>query len=118
MGDLGLIPELEKGKATHSSILAERMDCIIHGVTNSQTQLSDFHCQAESFPSNLLCGPPHFCWHKEVEWETGTLLFQKLPSSHTRKLLKMRLPMEKRLKSFQQFHAAIVLNSLFFNTQI
>ena len=94
------------------------MDCIIHGVTNSQTQLSDFHCQAESFPSNLLCGPPHFCWHKEVEWETGTLLFQKLPSSHTRKLLKMRLPMEKRLKSFQQFHAAIVLNSLFFNTQI
>ena len=38
-GDLGLIPglgsSLEKGKATHSSILAWRihsMDCIVHGV--------------------------------------------------------------------------------------
>ena len=43
-GDLGLIPELgnplKKGKATHSSILAWR---IVHGVTESQTRLSDFH---------------------------------------------------------------------------
>ena len=29
---------LEKGKATYSI-----MDCIVHGVTKSQTQLSDFH---------------------------------------------------------------------------
>ena len=49
--DLGLIPEwedpLEKGKATHSSILAKNTknskDCIVHGVTKSQTRLSDFH---------------------------------------------------------------------------
>ena len=35
---------LDKGKATHSSILAWRsMDCIVHGVAKSQTQLSDFH---------------------------------------------------------------------------
>ena len=31
---------LEKGKATHSSILAWR---IVHGVAKSQTLLSDFH---------------------------------------------------------------------------
>ena len=35
---------LEKGKATHSSILAWRISqTIVHGVTESQTQLSDFH---------------------------------------------------------------------------
>ena len=43
--DLGLIPGLgrsrEKGKATHSSILAWRIPWTIHGVTNSRTRLSD-----------------------------------------------------------------------------
>ena len=36
---------LEKGKATHSSILGleNSMDCIVHGVSKSWTQLSDFH---------------------------------------------------------------------------
>ena len=49
VGDLGLIPglgrSLEKGKGTHSSILAWRnsTDCIVHGVAKSQTPLSDFH---------------------------------------------------------------------------
>ena len=36
----------EKGKATHSGILAWRinyMDCIVYGVAKSQTWLSDFH---------------------------------------------------------------------------
>ena len=39
---------LEKGKATHSSILAWRIPwavCIVHGVTKSWIQLSDFHTQ-------------------------------------------------------------------------
>ena len=38
---------LEKGKATHSSILAmeNSMDYIDHGVTKSWTQQSDFHFQ-------------------------------------------------------------------------
>ena len=40
---LGWEDPLEKGKATHSSILENSMDCVVHGVTNSQTQLSDFH---------------------------------------------------------------------------
>ena len=42
---LGWEDLLEKGKATYSSIfgLETAMDCITHGVTKSQTQLSDFH---------------------------------------------------------------------------
>ena len=37
---------LEKGKATHSSILAWRSPrTTVHGVTNSRTRLSDFHFQ-------------------------------------------------------------------------
>ena len=40
---LGWQYPLEKGKATHSSILARRIPWIIHGVRNSQTRLSDFH---------------------------------------------------------------------------
>ena len=34
---------LEKGKATHCSILAWRIPWSVHGVTKSQTRLSDFH---------------------------------------------------------------------------
>ena len=34
---------LEKGKATHSSILAWRIPWTVHGVANSQTRLSDFY---------------------------------------------------------------------------
>ena len=39
VGSLGLEDPLEKGKATHSSILAWRIPwtCIVHGVAKSQT---------------------------------------------------------------------------------
>ena len=43
---LGWEDPLENGKATHSSILAWRIPwttCIVHGVTKSQTQLSNLH---------------------------------------------------------------------------
>ena len=40
---LGWEDPLEKGTATHSSILENSTDCRVHGVTKSQTQLSDFH---------------------------------------------------------------------------
>ena len=43
---LGWEDPLEKGKATHSSILAWRIPWtiyIVHGVAKSWTQLSDFH---------------------------------------------------------------------------
>ena len=47
--DLGLIPGLGrspgegKGYPLQYSGLENSMDCIVHGVTKSQTQLSDFH---------------------------------------------------------------------------
>ena len=34
---------LEKGKATHSSMLAWRIPWTVHGVAKSRTRLSDFH---------------------------------------------------------------------------
>ena len=44
---LGQEDPLEKGKATHSSILAWRIpltaDCTVHGIAESQTRLNDFH---------------------------------------------------------------------------
>ena len=40
---LGWEDPVEKGKATHSTILAWRIPWTVHGVAKSQTQLSDFH---------------------------------------------------------------------------
>ena len=40
---LGWEDPLEKGKATHSSILVWRIPRTIHRVTKSQSQLNDFH---------------------------------------------------------------------------
>ena len=49
VGDLGLIPGLErfpgegKGYQLHYSGLENSMDCKVHGVKKSWTQLTDFH---------------------------------------------------------------------------
>ena len=49
VGDLGSIPALGrspgegKGYPLQYSGLENSMDCIVHGVTKSQTRLSDFH---------------------------------------------------------------------------
>ena len=40
---LGWEDPVEKGQATHSTILAWRIPWTVHGVAKSQTQLSDFH---------------------------------------------------------------------------
>ena len=49
---LGWEDPLEKGKATHSSILAWRIPwTILHGVAKSWTRLSDFH----SLTHSLVC---------------------------------------------------------------
>ena len=40
---MGQEDPLEKGKATHSSILAWRIPWTVHGVAKSWTQLSNFH---------------------------------------------------------------------------
>ena len=37
------VQPLEKGKATHSSILENSLDYTVHGVEKSQIRLSDFH---------------------------------------------------------------------------
>ena len=48
-GDLGLIPRFRKSPGERSSYplqysgLENTMDCIVHEVVKSQTQLSDFH---------------------------------------------------------------------------
>ena len=49
VGDLDLIPRLErspgegKGYTLQYSGLENSIECIVHGVTKSQTELSDFH---------------------------------------------------------------------------
>ena len=48
---LGWEDPLEKGKATHSSILAERIP--EHGVAKRQTGLSDFHFLQVTFVVSL-----------------------------------------------------------------
>ena len=54
VGDLGLIPGLGrspgegKGYPLQYSGLENSMDCIVHGVPKSQTQLSDFHFEKSS----------------------------------------------------------------------
>ena len=54
-GDLGLIPglgrSLGEGKGyplQYSGLLENPMDCRVHGVIKSQTQLSDFHFTSQS----------------------------------------------------------------------
>ena len=49
---LGGSPEEEKGYLLQYSGLENFMDCIVHGVAKSRTQLSDFH-----FWSQVVTGP-------------------------------------------------------------
>ena len=50
---LGWEDPLEKGKSTHSSILAWRIPwTTVHGVAKSQTQLSDFHFLFHTYITN------------------------------------------------------------------
>ena len=52
---LGWEDPLEKGKATHSSILDWRIPWTIHGLTKSQTRLSDFHFSLIGMPYVRYC---------------------------------------------------------------
>ena len=78
--DLGLIPGLGKspgegrGYPPHYSGLEDSMDCTVHGVAKSQTQLSDFHFislrslesirQAKEHSMKQLdSGPAHDLWN-------------------------------------------------------
>ena len=61
VGDLGSIPRLGKspgegkGYPLQYSGLENSVDCIVHEVTESQTQLSDFHFQCRVFGSWRQC---------------------------------------------------------------
>ena len=46
---LGSFPGEGKGCPLHYSGLVNSMDCIVHGVAKSPTQLSDFHFQSTVF---------------------------------------------------------------------
>ena len=76
---LGWEDPLKKGKATHSRILAYSMDSIVHGVTKSRTQLSNFH-----FGNTCLCST----WRR-LEGELENLHLKWLP--HMAKKLGVRL---------------------------
>ena len=59
-GDPGLIPGLGrspgegKGYPLQYSGLENSMDCIVHGVTKSRTQLSDFHFMINIRPPSVI----------------------------------------------------------------
>ena len=63
VGDLGSIPGLErspeegKGYPLQYSGLENSLDCIVHGVSKSWTQLSDFHFLDPQRVQNLLSFP-------------------------------------------------------------
>ena len=58
---LGWEDPLEKGKATHSGILAWRIPWTVHGVAKSQTQLSDFYSRSSSWSDlNLIDKVPNW----------------------------------------------------------
>ena len=57
------VQPLEKGKATHSSILENSMDFIVHGFAKSWTELSDFHFHPHKVSQEeSLC----FCFLEEI----------------------------------------------------
>ena len=49
---LGWEDLLEKGRTTHSSILAWRVPWTVHGVAKSRTRRSDFHGSSSNFPAS------------------------------------------------------------------
>ena len=68
-GDPGLVPQSGrslgegKGYPFQYSGLGNSMDCIVHRVTKSQTQLNDFHVHRASLVAQLVKNPP-------AMWET------------------------------------------------
>ena len=94
---LGWEDPLEKGKATHSSILV----CIVHGVAKSQTWLSDFHSLTHSLTHEHQCmylfklvllflsdiGPGWNCWimwqFLFFVWNLPTVLYRGCINLHS-----------------------------------
>ena len=80
MGDLGSIPGLGrcpgegKGYPLQYSGLHNSMDCIVHGVAKSQTQLSDFHFISISDSVKPWLAHPWTCWSACLEFNFSSIL--------------------------------------------
>ena len=72
VGDLGLIPGLgisageSKGYPLQSSGLENSMDCIVLGVTESQTRLSYFHCHQQDKGSPHILVSSSGCIYSDI----------------------------------------------------
>ena len=66
---LGWEDTLEKGMATHPSILAWRIPWTVHGVAKSRTQLNDFHFHF-TFPPFEASLEAQRVKHLPAMWET------------------------------------------------
>ena len=73
VGDLSSIPRLGrssgegKGYPLQYSGLENAMDCIIHGVVNSRTQLSDFHSTEPLLPKEIQGEVPASLWSQFLQ---------------------------------------------------
>ena len=87
--DLGLIPGLGrspgegKGYPLQYSGLENTVDCIVHGVTKSQTRLSDFHFQCSSRVEQLSL---RFWKASELGWGEPQLFLKEAVSAVSRVL--------------------------------
>ena len=90
LGDLGSIPGLGrspgegKGYQLQYSGLENSMDCTVHGVSNSWTQLSDLHFTSSIIDYNLsstticfLCLFCHIILHVSVNYESRNYVLWK-----------------------------------------
>ena len=85
---LGRFPEKGKGSSLQYSGLEDSRDCIVHGVTKSQTQLSDFdfhfHLEREYKAVNealaLELGRACFFFHSRSSLATCDIRMSHLPS--------------------------------------
>ena len=71
VGDLGSIPGLGRSPGEYPlqySGLKNSMDCIGHGVTKSQTRLSDFHFHFECIPLSVWLCPWKWLCPWAVDW--------------------------------------------------
>ena len=91
---LGWEDALEKGKATHSSILAWRIPwTTVHGVAKSRTWLSNFHISQEHSAEDSLVFALSYrklCWYRyHYTWNSVPTESSHLPPHHCSLITKI-----------------------------
>ena len=76
---LGRYPEGGKGYPLQYSGLENSMGCMVHGVTKSQTRLSDFHFSPETQGWHLLCDLGQGLGISFIKWNERARHDQKGP---------------------------------------